>query len=199
MGSNVNGQMPTLVTQVSADQDVAWKCEFCDHGISLEAFTSAGANRVARDKMDHKKQRHPRISWNPTSPTEPWPPPKQSRNGRLRSVPVLAGFHTFRWPLRGQTSKGSRVPGSGTVGRAVSVGLPSNGTSLRESTSRNAPAPDAGFLQPFGSVCCRPSIRSTPKRPRVVLEDVQNCSSVRRRRSFSAAANAAKSPGRQAH
>ena len=170
------GQMPTLVTQVSADQDVAWKCEFCDHGVSLEAFTSAGANRMARDKMDHKKQHHPGP---PSYLLEALAAvrlhrqslghhPNKAETERLRSMPKIPFW-------QGLTLFGGRSvtkPAKAfTVGRAVGVGLPSNGTSLRETTSRNAPAPEAGFLQ--------------PKRPRVVLADVQNCSSLRRRSSAS--------------
>ena len=101
------GQMPTLVTQVAADQDVAWKCEFCDHGISLKPFT-AGANRVARDKMNHKKQHRPRISW------------KRWRQSDFTDR-ALATTQT-KQKRTTKPAKAFALPGSGTVGRAVSVG-----------------------------------------------------------------------------
>ena len=55
--------MPSLVSTLSDDQDVAWKCPFCSKGISLEAARSAGDPRIARDKRDHKRTDHPRLSW----------------------------------------------------------------------------------------------------------------------------------------
>ena len=55
--------MPSLVGTLSGDQDAAWKCPFCSKGISLEAARSAGDPRIARDKRDHKRTDHPRLSW----------------------------------------------------------------------------------------------------------------------------------------
>lgn len=56
-------QLPSLVTELSPDQDCVWKCKFCGCGISTEAARSAGAPRIARDKQLHKRQAHPTLTW----------------------------------------------------------------------------------------------------------------------------------------
>lgn len=95
-------QLPSLVAPLSADQDCAWKCKYCECGISTEAALSAGRPRVARDKKLHKSQAHPSLSW------KQWYAKDRSERALATTVtkfkataqkhPPVPGFRTFRWP-----------------------------------------------------------------------------------------------------
>ena len=61
--SDFNNKMPSVVTELSEDQDAAWRCRYCKYGISIEQAAVAGVDRQARDKLLHKKAFHPRLSW----------------------------------------------------------------------------------------------------------------------------------------
>ncbi|CAE7488209.1 unnamed protein product [Symbiodinium sp. CCMP2592] len=61
--ANYHAQMPSTVVEVSADQDLAWRCNFCSYGITSEQAAIACIERMARDKNLHKRTFHPRLSW----------------------------------------------------------------------------------------------------------------------------------------
>ena len=100
-GPTMSARLSSLVTELSADQDVAWQCRFCKCGISLEAASTAGEPRMARDKAQHKREAHPRITWKAWQRSDYADRALAATKTRFeataqkRSVP---GFVPFRWP-----------------------------------------------------------------------------------------------------
>ena len=62
-GLGPNNRMPSLVCDLSHDQAAEWRCAFCSKGISFEAARSAGKRRIASNKLQHKRECHPHVSW----------------------------------------------------------------------------------------------------------------------------------------
>ena len=58
-----NTRSTSLAQPLSSDQEVHWRCQFCDRGISLEAATSAGRTRINHDRRQHKIDQHPKVTW----------------------------------------------------------------------------------------------------------------------------------------
>ena len=56
-------QMPSLIGELPAESDFSWKCQFCASGITLEAAQHVTTSRIARDKIQHKHDAHPEVSW----------------------------------------------------------------------------------------------------------------------------------------
>ena len=101
-GPSMSQQLPSLVTELSPDQDCVWKCKFCGCGISTEAARSAGAPRIARDKQLHKRQAHPTLTWKQWRASDYSERALASTTTRYQTTvnkrPPLPGFCTFRWP-----------------------------------------------------------------------------------------------------
>ena len=86
----------------------------------------------------------------PTSPTEPWPPPKQKRTvAKHAQDPVLAGFDTFRWPLRDQTSTGIRVARFGDSWACRECGAPFKWDKLARDHVKECPSARRRVLAAF--------------------------------------------------
>ena len=101
-GPAMSQQLPSLVTELSPDQDCVWKCKFCACGISTEAARSAGCARIARDKQLHKSQAHPTLTWKQWRVRDYSERALASTATRYQTTankrPQLPGFCTFRWP-----------------------------------------------------------------------------------------------------
>ena len=62
-GLGMNNRMPSLICDLSPDQAAEWRCPYCSKGISFEAACAAGKQRIAPNKMQHKREFHPRVAW----------------------------------------------------------------------------------------------------------------------------------------
>ena len=97
--------MPSIICELSDDQDRVWQCKFCSQGISVEAARSAGVARIARDKQEHKRLAHPRLSWKQWRKADYGDRALATTTTKYRATaakhPHLEGFKTFRWPRFG--------------------------------------------------------------------------------------------------
>ena len=103
--SHFHQPMPSIICELSADQDRVWQCKFCSQGISVEAARSAGVARIARDKQEHKRRAHPRLSWKQWRKADYGDRALATTTTKYRATaakhPHLEGFKTFRWPRFG--------------------------------------------------------------------------------------------------
>ena len=106
-GLGPHNRMPSLVCDLSDDQAVEWRCAFCSKGISFEAARSAGKRRIASNKLQHKRECHPHVTWKKWkgadyssragSATETRFKGFSQMCSRTRSH-LLERFQLFRWP-----------------------------------------------------------------------------------------------------
>ena len=103
--SNFHQPMPSIICELSADQDRVWQCKFCSQGISVEAARSAGVARIARDKQEHKRSAHPHLTWKQWRQADYGDRALATTTTKFRATaakhPHLEGFRTFRWPRFG--------------------------------------------------------------------------------------------------
>ena len=105
------GPLPSIVTELSEDQNAAWRCKFCKHGISTEAASSTGEARIIRDRRRHKIEAHPSITWKvwrQASYEERAARSTQTRYRKTeakRTAQVEGDFTVFRWPLSQSPNK----------------------------------------------------------------------------------------------
>ena len=110
-GIDFRKPLPSLVTPLSPNQDVHWQCKFCDCGISLEAASSAGEARIARDRMQHKTIAHPSITWKTwrqASYSERAAKSTKTRYAKTEAAKAdsfKGNFACFRWPLAASPDK----------------------------------------------------------------------------------------------
>ena len=115
-GLNYRQPLPSVVAPLSEDQDVFWRCKFCECGISLEAASSAGEARVVRDRRQHKITAHPSISWKVWRRASYAERAQRSTATRYRkheaakATAIDGDFTLFRWPLASSVDKRLATP-----------------------------------------------------------------------------------------
>ena len=102
----LNCKLPSLVVDLQ-DGPAWWRCPLCPMGIRYDAGACAGAPRITRDQMQHKRSSHPRVTWvkwrRVTCEQRAARARQTKFNARtsfnLRCKPhLLARFEPFRWP-----------------------------------------------------------------------------------------------------
>ena len=164
--------MPSIICELSADQDRVWQCKFCSQGISVEAARSAGVARIARDNRSTSAAHTPACRGSSgvkqTTGTGRSPLPPLSTEPRLPSIPTWRALG----PLGGRglgVSKARSLHASFGHGPAPPVMLLSFFCVRLNSTHSTARVPMGALVLRsafgiFGS-CAGPTHNRPPKAP----------------------------------